>query len=546
MAIPIQRRPRRWRSLITACGAVIALALAGCSATSGDPNASADRRDGGTLVVYAAPTPAFDPRQYHGWINRAVSDSLIDRDPDTGEFVPWLAESWEQNTAGTEFTFRLRPGATFSDGVPVDAAAVKANFDGALADLAAGGGWYIRGLFDHYLETEVRDEYTAVVKFAQPNPPFLTTAATSQLALLSPNTFGTELTKRRTEFVASGPYVIDRYVPDESLVLKRREDYDWGSSLARHQGRASIDTIDVRFVAEQGVREGALASGQADLAETPTVQGATALEAAGNQLYWRAQVGLPYYLEANFTVPLVRDLAVRRALLKAIDREEISESVTGETAPPARSVITHTLTGHADLSSALGHDPDGARKILEDAGWVVGSDGIRRKDGQRLELLVAGKANDATTQDTLVLIKEQVKDVGIEITLKFVDSTGPKWWETGADFLFQGNKSPDADILRKIYQNAGRQAQPWLYTDSAEVSSHGTQLEEVLQRQSVEVDLDTRNELLAQAQRILIEDAICIPLVENESGFAAAAPHLRGLRLDSLSNLVVYDAWLAK
>ncbi|WP_245819638.1 ABC transporter substrate-binding protein [Rhodococcoides yunnanense] len=538
------RAPRARHSIALALGLAAVLTLTACVGSEGPTQAATDRADDGTLTVYSEPTPAFDPRQYYGWINRALSDSLIDRDPDTGEYVPWLATSWEENESATEFTFHLREGATFSDGAPIDAHAVQANFDGVLADLAAGGGWYLRGLFDHYVGTDVIDSDTAVVKFSQPNPPFLTTVATSQLALLSPRSFDTDLIVRRTDFAASGPFVIDSYVPDESLVLKRRPDYNWASGLAEHQGPASIDTIDVRFVAEEGVREGALTSGQIDIAESPTVPGAIALERAGNSLHWRGQVGLPYYLEANFTKPLVQDLAVRRALQRAIDRQEISDSVTGVTAPPADSVITSTLTGHQSFDNLLGHDPDEARSILDDAGWNPSSDGIRAKNGERLELKVIGKSNDTVIRDSLVLIKEQAREVGIEITLQFTDNAGPTWWESGADYLFQGNKSPDADILRKIYQNEGKQAQPWLYTNSSDVSTHGGRLEEVLQLQATEPDQSARTALLAEAQEILIEDAICIPLIENESGYVAAGPRVHGLRLDSLSNLIVSDAWV--
>ncbi|SEG90382.1 peptide/nickel transport system substrate-binding protein [Thermomonospora echinospora] len=537
----------RRRSLMLGGGLVAALALQGCAGTDADPDgSSAQRRDGGTLVVYAVPNPAFDPRQSFGWLNRALSDSLLDRDPTTGRFAPWLAEKWEHNAEQTEFTFRLRKGASFSDGVPVNAASVKANFDGVTQDLAAGGGWYVRGQFEHYEKTEIVDDHTIVVKFSKPNPSFLTTAATSQLALLSPASFKIPLEKRRTHFVASGPFVVEKYVPDERLVLKRREDYAWGSGLAQHQGRAAIEKIDVRLVAEAGVREGALTSGEAQIAEAPTVDGSALLEKQGNKLYWRPTVGIPYSLQPNFRKPLVQDIAVRRAVLKAINREELSKNATGKIAPPATSVITRTLNGYQDFGALLRYDQAGARKILDDAGWTLGADGVRVKNGRRLSLVIIGAAENKPIQDAMVLIKEQLKTVGIEVTIKPETGIGPTWWQSGADLWFSGNKSAEADVLRKMYQNNGTTTQPWLYSDSAEVSSHGKRLQEVLQGEAVEVDATKRNRLLAEAQEILIEDAICIPLVEHESGFVAAAPRVHGLRLDSLSNLVVYDAWLGK
>src|ERR1700704_5838230 len=77
--------------------------------------------------------PCLDPQQVglNASLNigRQLVDSLIDQDPQSGEFKPWLAESWQVNDTATSFTFKLRQGATFSDGTPVDASAVKNNFD---------------------------------------------------------------------------------------------------------------------------------------------------------------------------------------------------------------------------------------------------------------------------------------------------------------------------------------------------------------------------------------------------------------------------------
>ena len=130
-----------------------ALGLAACSSSTAAPGAGAseaDRVDGGELTIYHANITVLDPRQNHGIVGRALADSLVDADPDTGEILPWLASAWEVGEDGLTYTFTLREGITFSDGTALDAAAVKTNLDQSAQQVEDGEGWYYQGLFDDY------------------------------------------------------------------------------------------------------------------------------------------------------------------------------------------------------------------------------------------------------------------------------------------------------------------------------------------------------------------------------------------------------------
>ena len=90
-----------------------ALGLAACSSSTAAPGAEAseaDRVDGGELTIYHANITVLDPRQNHGIVGRALADSLVDADPDTGEILPWLASAWEVGEDGLTYTFTLREG----------------------------------------------------------------------------------------------------------------------------------------------------------------------------------------------------------------------------------------------------------------------------------------------------------------------------------------------------------------------------------------------------------------------------------------------------
>lgn len=536
---PTRRRRTTLAAVVAAVG--MSLTLAAC-AGPGEPDTEA-------LTVYTAKVTTLDPRQNHGPVGRALADSLLDIDPETFELTPWLAEEWSQNDAGTEFTFVLREGVTFSDGTPLDAEAIKVNFDGAVQQIEDGNGWYIRGLFDHYVETEVVDERTAVVKFSEPNPAFLPTVPTSFLAILSPASFDNTIEERQAgEFVGTGPFVLESYTPNEQITLTRREGYDWASAIASHTGDALVDSITFQFVDEQSVRENALLAGEADLAQNPTIEGAQTLSAQGYQLYSRAQTGNPYSLVANFARPLTRDIAVRRALLLAIDREAIQETITGDAEPASTSVLTPTTFGYSDQSALLGYDLDGANEILDEAGWVVGDDGIRVKDGSRLSLTIVNWWEPKAIEDALTLVKEQAALAGIELNLIQEIGGGTTWEDGEADFLYNNATRPDGGLA--LYsQYADKFLEPNASATAAEITEPGSDLDAILTQQIVEPDPEVREDLLAQAQEILVRDAVRIPVFDNvnsESGYFAAAPNVTGLRNNSLSELVLYDVALTE
>jgi len=551
MTLSSVHRPRR-RTVTAALAASPLLALTACGSEAGTVDqalAEEERAAGGTLRIYSS-TTSIDPRQQHGPWGRALADSLVDRDPETQEFSPWLAEEFTVAEDSTEFTFVLREDVTFSDGTALDAAAVAANFDGAVQDLAQGGGWYVRGLFDHYEGTEQVDGRTAVVRFSEPNVAFLPTVATSQLAILAPTEFERTLEERAlTGVVGSGPFTLDEVKPDESIRLVRREGYTWQSALARHEGDASLEAVEIGLVTEIGVQTSALQSGEVDLIQTNfPADVITQIEATGSKIAHRSQVGIGMSIEINFNDPLTAQLPVRRALQKAIDREAVSSLVYGPTSPAATSIITSSTFGHADFSGdLLARDVDAATAILEEDGWALADDGIYAKDGTRLSLDYITWTG-ALYEDLSALIKEQYAEAGIELNLTF-DATAPSIFTDSGDYAlhFRNTTRADPDVLRKVYSNAAHDGDPAiLFTDSAEVTSSGTELEEVLQASSVESDEDERTELLRRAQEILLEDALRIPVVDNAVYVVGYALNVQSIWHNSLSEPVLHDVWIAE
>jgi peptide/nickel transport system substrate-binding protein len=236
----------------------------------GSPAEAWPPKPGGTLTPGIAFNPdCLDPQQtgVNAALNitRQLVDSLTDQDPATGEIKPWLAQEWTVNDTSTSFTFKLATGATFADGTPVDAAAVKTNFEqivklGAKSQLGAG---YLAGL----KEITAVDAQTVRIDFTQPSIQFLQATSTMSLGLLSPGTYQTTTPERRCQgegLIGSGPFTFGEFRQNQQVVITKRNGYSWGSSLWSTRGEAYLDKVVYRIIPEPGVRTGALRSNQVD------------------------------------------------------------------------------------------------------------------------------------------------------------------------------------------------------------------------------------------------------------------------------------------
>ncbi|WP_405406745.1 ABC transporter substrate-binding protein [Streptomyces sp. NBC_01104] len=534
-----RRRPRRVLTSLTAV-TVLSLAAGACSSSSADSPGGSTPHSGGHLTFALASDPiCIDPQQAGNndalYPARQLVDSLTDQDPRTGRIVPWLAKSWKVSKDATTFTFTLREGATFSDGTPVNARAVKDNFDGIvkLGAKAVLGSGYLAG----YKGTTVVDEHTAEVAFAAPNAQFLQATSTFTLGLLAASTVKLPAEKRCTDnLVGSGPFTLVDYTPNKSVEERRRAGYSWGSSLWSRKGPAYLDKLTFKVIPESGVRTGSLQSGQVDAIGGVAPQDEPGLKSAGFSLQSRANPGLPFALTANVARPITKDLRVRRAIQKIIDRQEIVDTVLSGSYEPATSSLASTTSGYKDLSAQLGHDVAGAEKLLDAAGWRTGSDGIRTKDGRKLSLKVIWGANFGPNQTALELIQQQLKKSGIRITLQSATIGDFIALRQKGDYDFSwGNTTRvDPDILRTGFSgkllNFGHLAD--------------RELNGVLDEQASESDPAARAAHVARAQKLVLDKAYQIPVFELTTVLGLSGK-VHDLDFEASSRLQFHETWLS-
>jgi peptide/nickel transport system substrate-binding protein len=547
-------RTHRYRTAIGALALVsaAALLLTGCATAAKAPatkTVSDTIKRGGTLnlAFNQDPYANLDPNQ-NFWIesrsiDRNLVDSLTDQDPKTGKVLPWLATSWTESKDAKTYTFTLRKGVTFSDGEKFNATAVKTAFDGIikLGPLASLGATYLSG----YADTKVLSPTKIEVDFSTPNAAFLQATATTTLGILSPKSYlNTPAQRALGQFWGSGPFVLDKYVPQQTVVLSKRASYAWGSSINTNTGAAYIDKLNVTYIPEESVLVGSLTSGQIDVAwpRNPLTQAdQETIKAAGDSVDSAVLPGLTYNVEANVT-GILADPIIRKAVQESIDRKTWASTVFYAGYPAAKSVIDSSTPQWKDESALLAFKPAAAKAALDADGWKVGADGFRYKDGKELTLV----SLEAAAWPGWDLLQSELKAVGINFQQKLVtiaqftpEAASGQWDLTGTYFT-----RGDGDILRTYYDPAvvkkGVSAGA-LVLDSAD----GAKLTSLFASEISEPNVAQRNADFATIQDDLISDGALFPL-QNRVQIAAVSSQVHGLKFTLESFLRLNDIWLSK
>lgn len=520
----------RWRARGGAAAAAAAVTVLTVSSAWAAPQP----QEGGVVRAALDTDPqCVDPQQAANNnslnIGRQLTDSLTDQRIDTGEIVPWLATDWSVSKDSRVFTFHLRRGVTFSDGAPVDAAAVKANLEGIvkLGARASLGAGYLEGLES----VQAPDSHTVIVSFKAPNAQFLQATSTMSLGLLSPATLAESPEERcQGRLVGSGPFVLASFVHNKAVRLKRRDDYAWPSSLATHRGRAYLAGIDYLVIPESGVRTGSLLSGQLDVNTNVLPQDEPVLLSRGLPILARANPGIVYSLFPNVNDPVLREQAVRIAINKAIDRAQLKAIISRYQAP-ATAALAKTTPLYTDYSPLLAFDPQGSRKLLDDAGWKVGGDGIRVRNGQRL----AVRLSYWQATPFIELVQQQLRAVGIDLQLNRTTISQVSAMQASGTMPLQffNLTRADSDILRAVYATSARNI------DRRQPEPVDT----LLEQSSTELDAAKRRKLVGEAQANLLRAGYAIPLVEL-STVIATTKAVHGLHYEASSRLQFYDTWI--
>ncbi|MBP2171444.1 peptide/nickel transport system substrate-binding protein [Erwinia toletana] len=510
---------------------------------------------GGTLIYLEQqahtnlypPAGGFYP---NGGLLNQITDKLTWQNPKTLQVEPWIAESWSTNADKTEYTFKLRPGVTFSDGTPLDANAAAKNFD----TYGLGNKQNrlpVSEVINNYQRSEVIDPLTVKFYFKKSSPGFLQGTATIGSGLVSLSTLARNFDALgdARHIIGSGPFVVKDEKLGREVDLVARKDYQWGPKNLVQQGPANLDGIKIIVTPEDSVRIGALLAGQADVIRQ--VQAYDEKQASDQKfpIYAAPTRGINDSISFRPDNPLVADLNVRLALLHATNARQVVDTLFSPNYPQATSVVAKSAAGYVDLSDKLKYDPEYAKQLLDKAGWKAGSDGIRQKDGQRLVLNIYESLPQPQNKEVLQLIAQQWKQVGVGLTVragdagsKTLDSLDPL--KTPLTVSEVGRADPD--VIKSQFYPANRDALLQKGGSSDKVQNfRDDKLNQLLVDISAATDPQQRLKLAGDAQRYLLDNAYVIPIFEEPQVFAAA-PWLKGINFEAVGRPSFYGAWLEK
>lgn len=504
---PQQLVPVRRTLRLTALLGVAGLALAGCGSAAGTATGPelnpGEPVEGGTLV-YAEVTPInnWQTQSARFYEKSNVLNSVLDRltyfDAETGELVPWIASEFTSNDEATEFTFTIRPGVTFSDGSPLDAEAVRLNFDALGLGIEAA---QIQPNVDFagYQKAEVIGEDQVRVTLSSPNANFLRATSSVTAGLVSPATLLLDAAGQSaiSEISGSGPFTFESEKPDEEVVLAKRQGYAWAPESAENQEDAHLDKVVIKYLPEVAHRAGAVQSGQVDLARGLQPLDEGSLAASGNQVLPAQGVDLTVNMAAvRIGSGKLDDANVRRALQIGIDRQSLKDTVLSDSYELAASVLGRQAPGFTDLSAELQYQPEKARQLLDDAGWNVGADGIREKDGVALEVTVTSSNNSVVIKPAFELIEQQWRDIGVKLNNRAGDNT----------FLATAMPDPTVALFgtrQFIYGGLGPIFEP---ANNTMTHTSDDDLNEIFAAERAAAPGPERDQLLAAEQHALVVD----------------------------------------
>jgi len=545
------------RTALAATSALAAVALlAGCASGAATPSgtdAAGEPKTGGTLsylepqtwTTLYPPSAGFYP---NGGIVNNVTDRLLYQNPETLELEPWIATDYKVNDDATEYTFDLRTDVTYSDGTPLTAANVVKNID------LYGKGDKARALtvseaINNYDHGEVTGDHTVVFHFTAPSPGFAQAVSTINSGLLSDATLDRTSEQfgpgNATKIIGSGPFVIsDEQIGTQTSVTARK-DYNWAPPSLKHQGAAYLDGINYIVAAENSVRVGTVVAGQADIARNIPAPDEAQFAAGGLSLHAAATNGVNNGLSFRFREARLADVRVRQAIIAGIDRQKIVDTLFTKNYPLATGALAKTALGYVDTSSYYTYDPTKAASLLDAAGWTLGSDGIRAKDGEKLTLSFNEALPQPRSKEVVTLIQEQLGKLGIQVNLFAGDMAAQTKASTDQSVIQVYHSMvgrADFDVLKSQYFSKNRNT--LLNLNPADGSVGDPQLDTLLQAIASEPTTAERQAASEAAQNYLAENAYILPIFEEPQVFGLTAK-VQGFETESVGRPSFYSTWLA-
>ena len=534
------------------------------------PAAFAERgADGNVNVLYWQAPSTLNPYLSSGTKDVETASLILEGlggFNEKGEVVARLADGVPTVENGgvaadlTSITWKLQPGLLWSDGTPVTSADAKFTWEYCTHP---EGGCAQAARYEGITAIETPDDLTIVIKFSGPKPNPYTAFVGGTSPILQAAQFANCLgaaastcTEQNFGPIGTGPFVVTEFKTNDTVSLAANPNY-------RDPAKPAFATMTVKGGGDaEAAARAVMETGEFDYAWNtqinPELQAAMA--GGGKGVFLNGFGTLVERIEMNMTDPsadlpegersttkhphpILSDIKVRTALSMAIDRQILVDVGYGAAGRPTCNLVPAPEMFASDNTGCLTQDMEGAKALLDEAGWVVGADGIREKDGKKLQLLYQTSTNPVR-QDFQALIKGWWNEIGVGVELKNIDAS-----------VFFGGDAGSPDTFQKFYSDVemyannfdGTDPEPYLaqyMCDKIPGPDNQWQGENInrfcdpaydalVKEMSATAEMGKRSELAKKMNDMLTKDSmVVVPLVDR-GRLSAASTTLGGVVLNT-------------
>lgn len=543
-----RKRQRILRGAAGSVGAtmIMAAALWGIGSTAAAAG-DASTADNATFTIGMTnevdsfnPFNGIEAESYEAWA--LMYDYMIGWSPKDMSPQPegGLASSWDTSRDGLTWTFHIRSGVTWSDGVPLTADDIAYTYNRILDGGPESSSWgsYLLSV----TSITAPDATTVVLKLSRPNAvlpllpiPIVPEHIWKTVSESDVKSYANE-PSGSSPVVGSGPFELVQGKAGGSSYRFVRNPHYWG-------GEPKIGEVDMQAYRSQDTLVQALSAGEIDFAEDPTPLQIKRLQSDPNIT---AQEGdSPGFDEIGFNTgsvdlktgeplgdpnPAVLDAKFRFALNYAIDRDQLVSKAYQGAATPATNIIPPAYASYQwkpPSGGAFSYDPARSRQLLDAAGYTVGSDGWRTMpDGSPIgKLRLAARSDSETSQATMQFFHEWLTDVQIDSSVTYMESS--KLTNVILDGTFDAFQwgwyvEPDPDSMLSYFTcgQRGNWSDSW-YCDPA--------YDKLYKEQNQATDQARRDTIVKKMQQMLYDDAPYLVTAYNQIGEAYRSDRWEGL-----------------
>lgn len=355
------------------------------------------------------------------WANMLLYDALVIHDAN-GNIYPGLAKRWESSKDGLIWTFYLRDDVKFHSGRKFTAKDVKAHFD----------NWktFPTAIKIASLDrTEIVNDYTVRFILKYPNLVFLNMISQTEWSYGGiPDSeavikYGKDYGVIPESISGTGPFKLTKWVRGDRMEFVKNPEYRWGPAFYKNRGPAHIEKVIIRSIEEDASRSAALERREIDMDISLSEKDAPRFtKMKGINVITRPK-NTAHHLGFNYKKPLWSDERIRQALLISYDQDIIINVVYNGFAKKAIGLWAETVEGHTPKSEMVKihppYNPQKAKQILEEAGWKVGPDGIRYKDGKPLRFTCY--IYSESQANLMTVIQEQWREIGADVGIRLME-----------------------------------------------------------------------------------------------------------------------------